>query len=218
MKKWKCTVCGYIHEGDEPPEECPICGADRSQFVEIIEEEEKTPDSPKEPIPQEPSPGVSEPKIKTKAPDFLDRYKTYTDLMAKFHAHPIAVHIPNGVLPAAVLFLFLSILLGHQGFETAAFYNLVFVVVSMPVVILTGVVDWKTRFKGALTHVFKVKIICATIVSSTGLILVLWRLINPHVLAPGSSFSWVFIFILMLMLAAAATAGYFGGKLVFRNK
>ena len=39
MKKWQCTVCGYIHEGDEPPEECPVCGADRSKFIEIVSEE-----------------------------------------------------------------------------------------------------------------------------------------------------------------------------------
>ncbi len=32
-KKWKCTVCGYIHEGDQPPDECPVCGAAKSQFV-----------------------------------------------------------------------------------------------------------------------------------------------------------------------------------------
>ena len=23
--KWKCSKCGYIHEGTEPPEECPSC-------------------------------------------------------------------------------------------------------------------------------------------------------------------------------------------------
>ena len=39
MKKWECTVCGYIHEGAEPPEICPVCGADRSKFVEIFSEE-----------------------------------------------------------------------------------------------------------------------------------------------------------------------------------
>ncbi|MDY6862152.1 MAG: rubredoxin [Thermodesulfobacteriota bacterium] len=32
MTKWRCTICGYIHEGDEPPESCPVCGGDRSQF------------------------------------------------------------------------------------------------------------------------------------------------------------------------------------------
>ncbi len=23
--KWKCSVCGYVHEGTEPPEKCPCC-------------------------------------------------------------------------------------------------------------------------------------------------------------------------------------------------
>lgn len=36
-KRWRCLVCNYIHEGDEPPEACPLCGADRSQFV-LVEE------------------------------------------------------------------------------------------------------------------------------------------------------------------------------------
>ena len=34
-KRWKCQVCGYVHEGDEPPDECPVCGADRGQFEMI---------------------------------------------------------------------------------------------------------------------------------------------------------------------------------------
>lgn len=42
MKKWICSVCGYIHEGAEPPEVCPICGAPRSAF-EPYEEEEARP-------------------------------------------------------------------------------------------------------------------------------------------------------------------------------
>jgi nitrite reductase (NADH) large subunit len=32
MKTWKCEVCGYIHTGDEPPESCPICGAEQDCF------------------------------------------------------------------------------------------------------------------------------------------------------------------------------------------
>jgi nitrite reductase (NADH) large subunit len=26
-KTWVCPVCGYVHEGDEPSDECPVCGA-----------------------------------------------------------------------------------------------------------------------------------------------------------------------------------------------
>lgn len=33
MKKWVCPVCGYVHEGDEPPEKCPICKAPGSKFT-----------------------------------------------------------------------------------------------------------------------------------------------------------------------------------------
>ena len=37
MKKWKCKICGYIHEGDSAPEACPICKQPASAF-ELIEE------------------------------------------------------------------------------------------------------------------------------------------------------------------------------------
>jgi len=39
MKKFRCTVCGYVHEGDEAPEKCPLCKAPASKFVEVEEKE-----------------------------------------------------------------------------------------------------------------------------------------------------------------------------------
>ena len=42
MAKWKCTVCGYIHEGDTPPEICPVCKQPKEKFVKL-EEESKNP-------------------------------------------------------------------------------------------------------------------------------------------------------------------------------
>ncbi len=30
--KWVCQVCGYVHEGDQPPEFCPVCKAPASKF------------------------------------------------------------------------------------------------------------------------------------------------------------------------------------------
>ena len=37
-KKFKCKVCGYVHEGDMAPEQCPMCQAPQSEFEEIVEE------------------------------------------------------------------------------------------------------------------------------------------------------------------------------------
>ena len=39
MKKFRCTVCGYDHQGDAAPEKCPLCKAPASKFVEVVETE-----------------------------------------------------------------------------------------------------------------------------------------------------------------------------------
>ena len=36
-KKWICTICGYVHEGDEAPDFCPQCKAPKSKFKEMEE-------------------------------------------------------------------------------------------------------------------------------------------------------------------------------------
>jgi hypothetical protein len=47
-KKWKC-VCGYIHDGDNPPANCPKCGAPAEKFTllddaaaELVERSRRT--------------------------------------------------------------------------------------------------------------------------------------------------------------------------------
>ncbi len=37
MAKWVCKVCGYVHEGDVPPETCPICGVGAEEFERLDE-------------------------------------------------------------------------------------------------------------------------------------------------------------------------------------
>ena len=43
MAKWKCSICGYEHEGDTPPENCPVCKQPASKFVKLEEEAKKNP-------------------------------------------------------------------------------------------------------------------------------------------------------------------------------
>ena len=38
MKKFVCPVCGYVHEGDTPPEFCPVCKVPGSKFIEVTGE------------------------------------------------------------------------------------------------------------------------------------------------------------------------------------
>ena len=30
--KWMCSICGYVHRGDNPPEQCPVCGVPKEHF------------------------------------------------------------------------------------------------------------------------------------------------------------------------------------------
>ena len=40
MKKWRCTICGEVFEGDNPPDVCPVCNVG-SEFFEEVKDEEK---------------------------------------------------------------------------------------------------------------------------------------------------------------------------------
>ncbi len=33
-KRWVCSVCGYVHEGPEPPDTCPQCGVGADKFID----------------------------------------------------------------------------------------------------------------------------------------------------------------------------------------
>ena len=39
MKKYVCPVCGYVHEGEEAPEKCPLCKVPGEKFTEMTESE-----------------------------------------------------------------------------------------------------------------------------------------------------------------------------------
>jgi rubredoxin len=209
VKQWECTVCGYIHTGNEPPEKCPVCGADKSKFIEIVSEEPvetemDQPESEDKKMDSKPEPPISRPKLN---PIF--------DLMIKHHVHPISVHIPNGVIPASVIFIVLAALFNFCGLSQAAFYNLIFVVLTLPLVLFSGYNEWQKKYGGQLTRLFKTKIICAAVVSLTAVILVIWLFIDPE--ATTSSSNLLFLLINLVMLTAAGIAGFIGGKFVFKD-
>ncbi|WP_028583962.1 rubredoxin-like domain-containing protein [Desulfogranum mediterraneum] len=215
MKQWECTVCGYIHEGELPPEECPVCGAGAEMFVEVnaaAAEPAETVPAP-EPTPQ---PGRAEAAAQAPAPDSAP--ERISSLILRFHLHPIAVHSPNGIVPLAVLLLFLCFLFGTSSLESAAFYNLLFVLVMMPAVLLTGYLTWKKKYQGKLTSLFQVKIGASLLSLSLLLVLVAWRILQPQIMTSASGARILYLALSLLLLGAIGTAGHLGGKLVFGGK
>jgi rubredoxin len=212
MKKWQCTVCGYIHTGDEPPEKCPVCGADKSQFIELVEKKDEAAGSP-ENIEKQGRSEISS-GADAEPTTLIDRIH---HLMVKHHLHPISVHVPNGMVPAIVVFVFLSLIFHAVGLSRAAFYNTVFVMLSLPVVLYSGFNEWQRKYKGSLTSMFITKIIAACVVTTTAVIIVLLHLVNPDVLDTPSFFRTVYISLHLIMFAGVGIAGFIGGKLVFKD-
>jgi hypothetical protein len=196
-----------------------------SKFIDVSEPQEAPPPKPAV-APERETTSAAQPEAEPAtepaeaAPEspFKDsRYRVLFDTMTRFHGHPISVHIPNGLLPVCVLFIVLSAIFNLQGMVQAATYNLGAVALSMPLVLFSGWVDWQNRFNGAVTHVFIVKIACGIIVSVTAWFLFIWLLVNPEVVTTPQSSRVAFFGINLIMLGAAGTAGWYGGKLVFRD-
>jgi hypothetical protein len=222
MKKWQCSVCKYIHEGDDPPEKCPVCGVPASKFIlledaepkteKVSEAEEKTP-PPVEPEKTETDPELESTPEPAPEPDTL--YGKVTALMLKHHAHPVTVHTPNGILPAAAVLFVLAWLFDSSLLVKAGFINLVFVILALPIVLFSGILEWKNKYMGAMSDIFKIKILAAAITTTACAVSVIWYLADPLVLE--SSKAWVFILLNLVMLGGAGVAGHIGGKLVFKD-
>jgi len=210
VKRWRCSVCGYIHTGDQPPEKCPVCDAPKKMFLEIDADGKALGELKSE----EADPGIvfGPDSGQKQLPSFFDKL---ANLSLKLHLHPITVHFPNGILPAVLVFLGISVYFNIVPLETAAYYNLIFVLLMLPVVLLTGFIEWQKRYKGIKTAIFITKIICSLIVLGAVNVLVFWRLLDPQVMAEGSPSKFIYLGIAAGMLGAAALAGHLGGKLVF---
>lgn len=212
--KWRCTVCGYIHEGPEPPDKCPVCGADKRLF----EPYETVPEAGDESATIPPPVAARGVDLGPEPTDTKGRlYHRLLTQMLKHHAHPVSVHIPNGVLPMSFVFLILAAISGCRALETAYICNMIFVVLTMPFVLFSGYVEWQKRYKGFLSDRFLTKILCATVVAVLSLVTTIWWIAAPDVLRDGAAGKGVFLMMNVVMLAAAAIAGLIGGKLVFKD-
>lgn len=208
MEKWECSVCGHIHEGEEPPSKCPICKAEKEKFF-TLQALEETVDQIK----------LEEDVVETMPEGLSKKRFNISDLILDNHLHPISVHGPNGIVPVAVGFLTLVVLFQFSALEGAVYFNMIAVLLSMPLVVITGYVTWQKKYKGVKTSVFKIKIAASCVATVILFGLVVWRTVQPDVLITNSLDRWLFLMWSVLLLAAVGVAGHLGGQLVFaKNK
>lgn len=132
--------------------------------------------------------------------------------------HPMAVHIPNGMVPVAGLFMALGCLFNAQSLVMAAYLNLWVIFLAMPGVILTGVASWKHRYKGIKTPLFQTKIGCSILVLLMSGLILCFQTLHPVSVDNLSLTDWGITGSYLVLLIPTARAGALGGRLVFGGR
>jgi uncharacterized membrane protein len=197
MQQWVCTICGYVHDGETPPEACPVCGAPASAFKLLTEVKSSAPAETAGGEPQ----------------DF--RYRALRWITGQFplwQLHPITAHFPNGLIPTAFLFLLIAFAVRAGCIEPAAFYLVCAATLVSPLVVASGIYTWCTRYKGAVTAAFLFKLVGGTAFTILGATTIIWRLRTPAVLEAHAG-GYVALYGALLVLVILL--GHVGGRLVF---
>jgi uncharacterized membrane protein len=139
------------------------------------------------------------------------------NMVVKHHLHPISVHIPNGMLPFTVIFIIIATMFDLDIFYKVSFINLAAITLTLPVVLFTGVVEWKIKYGGKLTKIFKQKIISAILVSILTIVLLIWYVIYPMDSDTPNIIRYAYALTALVLLVPTIIAGNIGGKLVFKE-
>lgn len=140
------------------------------------------------------------------------------DFYNTFVLHAASAHFNNGLLPAAVLFLFLSQLTGNVHFEHTALHMAILAFFMIPVSFFSGIRDWRKNFGGGRAPIFYRKMWL------TGLLFLLTgsataiRSVRPGVLFQGGILTWLYVGSLFGTLPVVLVLGHYGGKLAYQWK
>lgn len=130
--------------------------------------------------------------------------------------HPMFVHFPQALFPVAFAMFALYLVTGAASLEHGAYLVSAFGLAAAPVTTITGFLDWKIRYKGYMTSVFKIKIVAAFALIAMASCAVLLRTYVPDVAAlPLSGLGWLYGTLLAGCVATCVVSGHYGGKLVF---
>ncbi|MGE5189421.1 MAG: DUF2231 domain-containing protein [Gemmatimonadota bacterium] len=133
-----------------------------------------------------------------------------------WYFHPMFVHFPQGLFPVALASFAVYVATGAEPLETGAYVAAAFGALAAPFTAITGLLDWKIRYKGYMTSVFRIKIVGAFVLIALSVAAVLLRAYVPGVAAlPLSGAGYAYAGLLVACAATCVVLGHYGGKLVF---
>jgi len=120
-----------------------------------------------------------------------------------------------GIIPVSVIFVIVSYSIQSPVLAAAALCNMACVAIIMPLVILSGFLVWKKKYKGNLTNNIITKVILGAAILVISIFLTVWSLIEPDIIYFSQLGSYAFLLIHLLILVAVFITGFLGTKLVY---
>jgi len=122
--------------------------------------------------------------------------------------HSALTHLPVGLVMAALIFVFLGVVLRKSNLAQSSRHCLFLAIVALPATALLGYFDWKLRLGGAMLFPIKMKLVLAPILFAL--------LIAAVFTGRGERARSVKnITVMALALLVVLAIGFFGGELVF---
>jgi len=134
-----------------------------------------------------------------------------TVLLAKHAQHVVLIHFPIALFIAAVAFDLVSHWTKREAFAEAAYFNLLAAAISVPAVLITGLLAWHFQLEGQkLKGVLFLHLVLAC--TSSALIVLVWWL-HFRMRRRGRSLSSYRFPVEVLAVAAVALTAHLGGFL-----
>lgn len=131
------------------------------------------------------------------------------------HLHSISVHFTSALYPVALFFLILSYFYQKDTSLSIYFHLMVLATVSAPISQITGIIDWKRKYKGAKVRIFRRKYFLGMVLCGLGIACTLWYGFNPDVVADAGVLRILFLLLNLSILPIVIYLGYLGSKIVY---
>jgi acyl-lipid omega-6 desaturase (Delta-12 desaturase) len=140
------------------------------------------------------------------------------DIWNVFLLHGVVAHVNNGLVPAAAFLLVVALISGDAYVDRTVLHLLLIALGMIPVSFVSGVRDWKRKFRGGRAPVFYRKMWL------TGLLFLLMgsaviiRLSYPGLLESHGPAAWIYAGCVFASASVVVMLGHYGAKLASARK
>ncbi|MFC1799088.1 DUF2231 domain-containing protein [Thermodesulfobacteriota bacterium] len=158
--------------------------------------------------------------VKKEEAEEIEMPAVLSRLLAKYpmlrrHPHPMTVHFPIVFMFSTTLFNVLYLISGYRPFELTALHCLGVGILFTIVTILTGLYTWWLNYFSKPSKATTIKKRTSIIMLIVAMIIFVWRLMAPDVMAPLQGAGFIYLLLVLSLLPLVSVIGWFGAELTF---